>query len=178
MRKVTFVDTRKLGKGISTHEHPPGMNCGERESGKRRRHVMGEGCNYRTRGSSRDELMGRKPGERQGIRTPYSPVQNVVSRARVGARVQAGQPLVPKKEVTINPINPRGKKCWLDPGRKSNVSLSIFIRLRPRLAGWVLITFPHGLLFFRIVFSGTFCRRNKTTFKLATKLGEASLGTN
>jgi hypothetical protein len=64
---------------------------------------------------------------------------------------------VPKKEAAINPINPR--MSWdarFAPGRKSSVSRSILIRLRPRLAGSTAADVLQGLVFFSYLISNIF----------------------
>jgi hypothetical protein len=63
----------------------------------------------------------------------------------------------PKKEVAINPINPRmGWEARFDPGRKSSISRSFLTRFRPRLAGSNAADVLQGLVFFSYLISNIF----------------------
>ena len=70
---------------------------------------------------------------------------------------EQGEPRVPKKEISIdriNPINPRGElDARFCSGRKLSISRSILVRLRPRLAGSAAVCVFYGLVFYIYIFS-------------------------
>ena len=75
----------------------------------------------------------------------------------LATHTRTGKPGVPKKEIVIDPINPRVSwDAHLIPGRKLSISRSILVRFALRLAGSTAIDVLQGVVFFSYFFSNIF----------------------